>query len=244
MTLTPLRPIAEPEYPYSDGKPMAESDPTRKGLTYAVEALELHFAARPDVYVSGNSFVYYRQGVRDAVVAPDVYVVFGVEKRDRKNFLVWQEGGVTPDCVIEITSESTRQTDSVEKRRLYADLGVTEYFQYDPSGDYLDPSLIGFRLVGGKYEPMTADRKGDGMLTIGSDVLGLELRLEGGRLRFFDPETGEYLLSYQEEHAGRLRAEAGVYSLAEQLLATGMPVEQVAAIANLDAADLRQRFGG
>ncbi|NJL00827.1 MAG: Uma2 family endonuclease, partial [Spirulinaceae cyanobacterium SM2_1_0] len=173
-------------------------------------------------------------------------------------FLVWQEGGVTPDCVIEITSESTRQTDSVEKRRLYADLGVTEYFQYDPSGDYLDPSLIGFRLVDGTYEPMTADRKGDGMLTIGSDVLGLELRLDNGQLRFYVPETGQKLLSYSESEVERLqavkslaeaearreRAEAGVYSLAEQLLRTGMSVEQVAAIANLDAADLRQRFGG
>ncbi|NJL01602.1 MAG: Uma2 family endonuclease, partial [Spirulinaceae cyanobacterium SM2_1_0] len=166
-------------------------------------------------------------------------------------FLVWQEGGVTPDCVIEITSESTRQTDSVEKRRLYADLGVTEYFQYDPSGDYLDPSLIGFRLVDGNYEPMTADRKGDGMIAIGSDVLGLELRSENGQLRFYVLATGEKLLSYSESEAGRReerarreRAEASLYSGAERLLATGMPVEQVAEILSLDAADLRQRFGG
>ncbi len=258
MTLAPFSPTTEPEYPDSDGKPMAESDPTRKGLTYAVEALELYFSDRPEVYVSGNSFVYYRQGVKDAVVAPDVYVVFGVEKRDRKSFRVWQEGGATPDFIIEITSASTRHTDSVDKRRTYADLGVTEYFQYDPTADYLDPPLQGLRLVDGAYEPIAPGGNGSGAIAIRSDVLGLELRLDGGELRFYVSETGEKLLSYseleasrQEERARRERAEADrqqvierLYSLAEQLLATGMPIEQVAAIADLDADDLRQRFGG
>ncbi|NJL02967.1 MAG: Uma2 family endonuclease [Spirulinaceae cyanobacterium RM2_2_10] len=251
MTLTPLRPIAEPEYPDSDGKPMAESDPARDSLTYAVEALKLYFAARPDVYVSGNLFIFYARGFADAVVSPDVFVVFGVEKRDRPSYKLWEENGITPDLVIEITSKSTRHTDSVDKPDKYIKLGVTEYFQYDPTGDYLDPPLLGFRLVDGKYEPMTSGGTGDGMIVIRSAVLGLELRLEGGRLRFFDPETSKYLLSYQEEHAGRLRAEAERqeaveerYKTAERLLAMAMSVEQVAALTNLDADDLRRRFGG
>ena len=31
----------------------------------------------------------------------------------------------------------------------YADMGVVEYWQYDPVGSYLDPPLLGFRLVEG-----------------------------------------------------------------------------------------------
>ncbi|MBI3760775.1 MAG: Uma2 family endonuclease, partial [Chloroflexi bacterium] len=47
------------EYPDSDGEPMAESDFQRELLIYAVKALDIFFADRPDVYVSGNMFVYY-----------------------------------------------------------------------------------------------------------------------------------------------------------------------------------------
>ncbi len=258
MTLAPSEQIVDPFYPDSDGKPMAESDPTRDYLIYAVEVLKLYFAERPDVYVSGNLFIYYEQGVKDAVVSPDVFAVFGVEKRDRKSYKVWEEGGVTPDFILEITSESTRHTDRVEKRRIYAELGVAEYWQYDPTSDYLDPPLQGLRLAGGEYEPMTAGGNGSGAVAIRSAALGLELRLESGRLRFYDPATGEYLLSHGEERAARLEERAArraaeaarqqalgsLFRAAEQLLATGMTVEAVAALLNLEADELRQRLGG
>ncbi|NJL00038.1 MAG: Uma2 family endonuclease [Spirulinaceae cyanobacterium SM2_1_0] len=264
MTLTPISPTTEIEYPDSDGTPMAESDPTRKGLTYAVEALELHFAEHPAVYVSGNSFVYYQQGVKDAVVSPDVYVVLGAENRQRRSYKVWEENGLTPDFIIEITSASTRHTDSVEKRRIYADLGVTEYFQYDPTGDYLEPPLIGLRLTAREYEPMPAGGNGSGAIAIHSEVLNLELRLDAGQLRFYKPDTGQKLPSYseaveslteaeasrREEQARRERAEVerqqaieNLYNGAERLLATGMSVEQVATLLDLDADDLQRRFG-
>ena len=81
---------SEIEYPSSDGEPMAESDITRDYMTYGVEALKLHFQARSDVYVSANSFVYYEEGNKSAVVAPDIYVVFGVRKRQRDNYKIWK----------------------------------------------------------------------------------------------------------------------------------------------------------
>lgn len=46
------------DYPETDGLPMAESDFQRIPLTYAVEALTLHFAEHKDVYVSGNMLLY------------------------------------------------------------------------------------------------------------------------------------------------------------------------------------------
>ncbi len=68
-------------YPDSDGLPMAESDATRDYLIYGVEALDSYFQENANVYVSGNLFIYYEQGNPKAVVAPDVFVVFGVEKK-------------------------------------------------------------------------------------------------------------------------------------------------------------------
>src|SRR5712692_362625 len=88
------------EYPSSDGLPMAESDSQRKPLTYAVEALDLYFQERADVYVSGNLFIYYEEGNPEAVVAPDVFVVFGAPKHRRSSYMLWNEPKA-PDFVME-----------------------------------------------------------------------------------------------------------------------------------------------
>jgi hypothetical protein len=47
----------EPDYPCSDGKPMAESDLHRQLMTDLIEALAGHFWGR-EVYVSGNLLLY------------------------------------------------------------------------------------------------------------------------------------------------------------------------------------------
>ncbi|MCZ0943569.1 MAG: Uma2 family endonuclease, partial [Gammaproteobacteria bacterium] len=81
---------------------------------------------------------------------------------------------------------------------IYERLGVTEYWQFDPTGDYLDPILKGRALADGRYRELELERR-DGGLCRCSEVLGLDLRLEGGRLRFFDPKRGEYLLTPEEQ---------------------------------------------
>ena len=118
-------------YPNSDGLPMAESDFQRKPLTYAVEALNVYFQTRDDVYVTGNLFIYYEAGNPQAVVAPDVFVVIGASKHDRPSYLLWEEPKV-PDFVMQITSRSTRSVDQGATRGIYAFLGVREYIQFDP----------------------------------------------------------------------------------------------------------------
>jgi len=84
---------------------------------------------------------------------------------------------------------------------------VREYVQYDPTGDYLIPPLKGFRLVGENYEPMLTTSMPDGTHVLHSEVLGLDLRLEHGVLHFFDPMTGQCLLTYGEVQAARQQAE-------------------------------------
>jgi Uma2 family endonuclease len=208
VTYAPLKPAIH--YPDSDGLPMAESDFQRGPLTYAVEALSIHFADRPDVYVSGNLFIYYKEGDPEAVVAPDTFVVFGAPKRRPNSYRLWQEGKA-PDFVIEITSEATHAKDQGPKRGTYAFLGVREYFQYDPTGDYLVPQLQGLRLSGMNYHPMPAQTLPDGTLALHSEVLALELRLIDGELRFFDPASGRKLMSHAEAEAARREAEEATF---------------------------------
>jgi Uma2 family endonuclease len=204
-----LHPLATVEYPSSDGLPMAESDFQRKPLTYAVEALDIYFQHRAEVYVSGNMFIYYEEGNPEAVVAPDVFVVFGTAKRERSSYFLWQEPK-GPDFILEITSRRTRSQDQGPKRGTYAFLGVPEYFQYDPTGDYLRPPLQGLRLVGDHYEPLPSRQSPDGTLSASSAVLGLELRVEGGALHFYDPTTGQKLLSHREAEQERQAALAAL----------------------------------
>src|SRR5437588_10029480 len=101
MASPTLSPASTIEYPSADGLPMAESDFQRKPLTYAVEALGIYFQQRADVYVSGNMFIYYEEGNPEAVVAPDVFVVFGTAKRERSSYFLWQEPK-GPDFILEI----------------------------------------------------------------------------------------------------------------------------------------------
>ncbi len=185
---------------------MAESDPARDYLIYAVEALKFYFQNQPDVYVSGNLWLSYEQGVPDAVVCPDVFVVFGVENRPRRSYRVWEENHKKPSWILEITSASTRHKDERDKPLTYAQMGVSEYFQYDPSGDYLHPPLRGRRLVGEQYELLSVEEREEGMITVSSEVLGLDLRIfPEGQLRFFDPQRGEYLRSPEESERERLQ---------------------------------------
>jgi Uma2 family endonuclease len=208
------RPI---EYPESDGKPMAETDLHRDEMNRLIDTLKDHFAAEPDVYVSGNLFLYYEEGNPRASTAPDVFVVRGVPGGRRRIYKLWEEGP-PPLFVIEVTSRKTRREDFGKKRELYARLGVPEYFMYDPEADYLRPALQGLVLQGGEYLPMTPAPDG----SLPSETLNLWLRLEDGRLMLVDRATGEPLPSPRDraaEATARAEAEAIARRAAEERVA-------------------------
>jgi Uma2 family endonuclease len=195
----PVRP-RRVHYPESDGKPMGETDLHRDLMTDLIFALKW-FLRSTRAYVAGNLFIYYEEGNPRAAVAPDVFVVLGVEQRRRRIFQTWREGGRAPDVVIEITSKKTRKDDRERKPTIYAALGVREYFIFDPHGEYLEPPLQGYRLVQGAYEPIAT-------YPLRSEVLNLELRQEDGMLRLYHPQTGERLPTSDEEAQARRAAEA------------------------------------
>ena len=193
------RAAVEVEYPSSDGKPLAENDAQLAAILYGMGALGVYYAGRSDVYVSGDLLIYYEEGNPRVSVAPDVFVVFGVEDRMRMNYKVWEEGK-GPDFVLEVASPSTWREDVGRKREVYARLGVKEYWLYDPLGEHLKPALQGNRLVDGEYERQPLLESLDRRLGLRSGTLGLELWAKGRRMRFRDPETGLDLLSHDEEH--------------------------------------------
>jgi Uma2 family endonuclease len=190
-------------YPESDGKPMAETDIHCDCMIDLREALKDFFRNEPDVYVAGNLFVYYQRGDTRRQVAPDVFVVKGVEKKKRRYYQIWKEGKA-PDMVIEVTSDSTRWEDMDHKRKLYHQLGVKEYYLFDPTGDYLKDQLLGYRLVGNRYVPVRLPKGRD---RLHSDVLGLDLVLEVEQLRLYDPQTQRFLLTPSEAAEARRQAE-------------------------------------
>jgi Uma2 family endonuclease len=173
---------------------MAETDLHRQDMVDLIQTLQDHFAADPNVYVSGNLLLFYEEGNRRKHVAPDVFLVRGVPKLPPRNYyLLWEEGKA-PDLVIEITSKTTRREDQTKKRTLYRDvLRIREYFQFDPTEDYLKPSLQGHRVVDGELVPIepVAGR-------IPSAILGLHLERRGTELRLYDPATGRCLLTPAE----------------------------------------------
>lgn len=222
MASTPLSPLFDVIYPDSDGLPMTESDLTREYLLYSVEALDRYFQSVTNVYVSGNLFIYYEQGNPKAFVSPDVFVIFGVEKKKRSSYKTWEEKGKVPDFILEITSRTTASEDRGIKKGLYAYLGVREYFQYDPTADYLRPALQGFRLMGENYLPIAAEPH-DHRMIIHSETLRLNLCLEAdGAMRFYDPQTGAKLLSPREVDEARHQAEQRAARLAAKLKALGI----------------------
>ena len=205
------------EYPSSDGEPMAEDDAQLTAMIDAISSLRVWFDSREDVYTGGDMLVYYRINDNETRVAPDVFVVLGTEKHKRSSWIVWREGKA-PDFVMEMASGSTWRRDMREKRDIYAEMGVSEYWRFDPSGEYLAPYLIGEHLTEGEYQGLTLEEDEQGSLRGHSAVLGLDLHvLPGPELRFRDPVSGEWLRTPHEEAAARREAEDENARLLEQL---------------------------
>ena len=198
-------------YPYEDDEPLAETDYQYVPLSETVSALRAHFIDRTDIYVAADMFVYYRMNVVEDRVAPDVFVVFGASgKHYRDSWLTWREGGIVPGFVMEMASESTWRRDAAEKRTIYARMGVTEYWRFDPKGGYFtSPPLVGERLVSGEYRPIPVTEDADGILRGRSGILGLDICVWPGQdLRLYDPVRRRWLRTYEESQAHSERVEA------------------------------------
>lgn len=200
MTVTQKKRVVH--YPYSDGKPMAESPEHLQVMIYIIAALQAYFASRDDVYVADNQFLYWVEGNPTQRVSPDIYVAFGVPKYPlHPSWKVWGIGKA-PDVIFELTFRSTAGEDLYKKYRLYQRLDVKEYFLVDVKREYLLEPIFLHRLVKGNYELIPNERPNDREWWATSELLGLRLMVRAEDteyiVRLWDPVKQASLPSLQE----------------------------------------------
>ncbi|MEH2123940.1 Uma2 family endonuclease [Nostoc sp.] len=207
MTATvPVSVESEIFYPSADGQPVAETYDHLYALLTTLEVLKQYLANR-QATVLGNQFLYYAQGFPKLRVAPDVMVIFDVAPGGRDNYKTWEEGQVRT-VIFEMTSFGTKGQDEIFKKTLYEQLGVKEYWLFDPKSEWVEQQLRGYRLRGEIYEPIEDGR---------SEPLQLRLVVEGKLIGFYRENKGEKLL-IPNELAEALRQEVLARQQAEELV--------------------------
>jgi Uma2 family endonuclease len=193
--------IPEVIYPSSDGEPLAETQQHAAAILNSFGLLRLYLQNQQAV-VFADQFLYYIEGNNKARVAPDVMVIFDITKRLYDNYKIW-EGKQNPAVIIEVTSEGTKNVDLNFKKTLYEQIGVTEYWLFDPYGEWISEQLRGYRLnATGLYEPIT---------DFCSQVLQLRLEADEHLINFYRFDNGEKLRTLEEldlaTQSAELRAE-------------------------------------
>lgn len=158
-------------------------------------SLQVRYQARKDVFVSNAVFLSYDVNNGNARVRPDLFIAFGVDAATIRvhlpNFWVWETGKI-PDFVMEVASPSTAANDLGPKRDLYARLGVSEYWRFDPSGGNLyGQPLAGERLVDGRYVAFDISFGASGSQRAHSPLLDLDFYWDEAGFDVLDPLTGK-----------------------------------------------------
>lgn len=179
----------------------------------------LHRYNPSTLVISGVKLVW---GVDDLPQpAPDLAVIPNVTapEQPRTRFDVGAEGAA-PRFVLEVTSPRLANLDHHEKRRIYEQAGVEEYFVLD-TGETDDAPcrLVGYRLTGDRYERLAADERGYLYSTVNRAWVGIDPNRQEPALT--DERTGEPVIppaDVDESPAAKAAAaEARASSIAAQL---------------------------
>jgi Uma2 family endonuclease len=167
---------------YSDEPPL-ETDLHRLQITLLIQCLEWLWSERQDFYASGNITIYYspQQRKSEQFRGPDFFVVLNTERKHRKSWVIWEEGGKYPNVIVEVLSPKTADTDRGLKKQIYQDIFRTpDYFWFDPH----TLEFKGFHLVDGHYEELQLNADG----RLWSQQLELYLGIYESKLRWFTAE--------------------------------------------------------
>jgi Uma2 family endonuclease len=179
---------AEIIYPTSDGEPLAETQEHSWAILMTLNLLSQYLAGKQAV-VFANQFFYYLENKPRARVAPDVMVIFDIPVKMYGNYKLW-EGQQTPSIIFEMTSAGTKETDWNFKKMLYEQLGIQEYWMFDPYGEWIPEQLRGYRLnEEGLYQPIRDNC---------SEVLQLRLQPQDYLLSFYRLDNNQKLLTPDE----------------------------------------------
>ena len=231
-------------YPESDGKPMADNTIQFRLITKFQGGLDALFGNDPNVFVAGDLFWYPVEKKPNIKQAPDVMVVFGRPKGDRRSYKQWEEDNIPPQVVFEIASESNTEVE-LEQTKLgfYDRYGVEEYYVYYPD----TVTVKGWLRIGSSLEPISS------MSGWVSRSLGVRFEIEDNDLQLYSP-NGERFETFVEIIQGRKqerqRAEqaererdAAVTALQQPitgLLAKGWSLEQIAELFALSVEEVRK----
>ncbi|NJM49402.1 MAG: Uma2 family endonuclease [Alkalinema sp. RU_4_3] len=220
-------------YPSEDGQPLAETYAHLMAIFAILSVLKQYLAAESAQFsrsidkpgtVLSDQFLYYAKGYPRLRVAPDVMVIFNVAGGGRDNYKIWEEGEV-PSIIFEVTSKGTKGEDESFKHLLYEQLGVQEYWQFDPKGEWIPNKLKGYWLDEDRYRLIKDAR---------STVLKLRLAVEGDLLCFYREDNGVKLLTPEELAEtnealteAKLAAETEADRLREKLRSLGVDPDQV-----------------
>jgi len=153
-----------------------EGDPHRTTKNRALDALDTFFRKMGRrVHLSSDLAVYYPN---ETMFAPDLIAVVDVEPHERMRWVVSAEGKGL-DLALEVYVAGDRAKDFTENVERYARLGIPEYFIFD----WPQKTIRGYRVPAGGgrvYKPILPQGG-----RWASQVLGLDLVLESGQLRFF-----------------------------------------------------------
>lgn len=189
--MIPETTIEEIVYPYTDGQPMGESRLQLMWIYYILTNIDLYYLDRKDVFVSANNFIYPVQGRADLTIAPDVYVAYGRPKQDDlKSYKLWEQGGIFPQVVIELLSQSNSVKDMLEKRIFCEKYGCDEYIEIDP---YTETLAVWVRK-GRRLRPVRIDQEWV------SPLMGVRFVPTSSKLSIHRPD-GKMFRSYKEIQA-------------------------------------------
>jgi Uma2 family endonuclease len=177
---------------------LPEGDPHRIAKTRTTDTLDAYFRRiHRKIYVSSELAVFYPNQPR---FSPDVLAVRDVELHERDKWVVAAEGKGL-DLVIEVFYKGDTDKDYKTNVERYAELGIEEYFIFDRTR----LTLRGYRLPAAEpgrpwrarvYRPILPQQG-----RYSSEVLGLDLTVQGAKLRFL---TGMATVPEAEELIGQL----------------------------------------
>lgn len=184
LLVPPAPPLEELDslYPLETDEPMTSSRTHYYAMVYAESALAHALRGRECLVAADYAFYYQQLEPGEPGPGPSV----------------------TPDLVMEMSSVSTYRQDQFRKHGLYAELGIREYWMYDPHGGYLEPRLQGFRLEGREYRELHGELRAD----LGAEVFPSSVLetfwgrlLETEELRLWIAERDAWFLPNRESEA-------------------------------------------
>ncbi len=158
---------------------MSEGRPHKKAKSRAADMLGLHFKTMGRVIYLAEEMAAVYPGME--VFTPDVLAVLDVEQPEDDERMAWvvADEGRGLDLALEVLHRGDRKKDLVDNVERYASLGIAEYFVYDRAHQ----QIHGYRLAspGARRYQRIVPQSG----RYHSAVLGLDLVLQGGSLRFY-----------------------------------------------------------